>query len=156
YSLKTGRDLDEDATISGYEIKKGKYVIVTDEEMERLEPKKTRDIDLRRFVDKDEISPMYFERGYFLTPNGSEKAYRLLAETMERSNRAGVGTFVMRGKEYLAAIISENGILRAETMRFADELRSPDDIGLSKKRKKPPKSSVSRFETIIKKNASHQ
>src|SRR5262245_20054452 len=54
YSQKTGRDLDEDETISGYEIEKGKYVIVTDEEMERLEPKKTRDIDLRRFVDKDE------------------------------------------------------------------------------------------------------
>ena len=155
YSQKTGRDLDDDEMVRGYEIKKGKYVIVTDEELERLEPKRTRDIDLRRFVDKDSIPPIYFERAYFLTPSGSEKAYRLLAETMEKGGRAGIGTFVMRGKEYLVAIFSDNGILRAETMRFADELRSPADIGLPKK-KKLPKASVARFERMIKKDAAAQ
>jgi DNA end-binding protein Ku len=156
YSQKTGRDLDDDQMVRGYEIKKGKYVVVTDEELERLEPKKSRDIDLRRFVDKDRIPPMYFERSYFLTPGrDTEKAYRLLAETMEKSNRAGIGTFVMRGKEYLVALFSDNGILRAETMRFADELRSPADIGLPKK-KKLPKASVQRFERMIKKSASNE
>lgn len=153
YSQKTGRDLTEDKTVAGYEIKKDKYVIVTDDELERLEPKKSREIDLRRFVDQDDIPPMYFERAYFLTPNGSEKAYRLLAQTMEKSNRAGIGTFVMRGKEYLIAVISENGLLRAETMRFADEVRSPADVDLPE-RKKPAKASVQKFEKIIRKHSS--
>ena len=75
-------------------------------------------------------------------------SYQLLAETMEKSKLAGVATFVMRGKEYLVAIFSDKGMLRAETMRFADELRSPSDIGLPKK-KKAPKATVTRFEKLI-------
>jgi DNA end-binding protein Ku len=157
YSQESGRDLDQEQMIRGYEIEKGKYVPVTDEELERLEPKKTRDIDLRRFVEQDSIPPIYFERGYFLTPGGeTEKAYRLLAETMEKEGRAGIATFVMRGKEYLVAIFSENGILRAETLRFADELRSPEDIGLPKKKKSPPKSKVHRFEKLIDKKSENK
>jgi DNA end-binding protein Ku len=153
YSQKTDRVLDEAAMVRGYETEDGEYVVVTDEELERLEPKKTRDIDVRLFVDQDSIPPIYFERAYFLTPGGnSEKAYRLLAETMEKSGRAGIATFVMRGKEYLIAIFSENGLLRAETMRFADELRSPDQIGLPKK-KKVPKQSVAKFERLIAKKS---
>src|SRR5262249_36730433 len=93
--------LDETETGRAFEIGKGKYVNVTDEELERLAPEKSRDIDLRVFVDRDQISPLYFDRTYFLTPaDKSGKAYRLLAETMERKGRAGVATFVMRGKEY--------------------------------------------------------
>lgn len=150
YSQKTGKNLDDDQMVRGYEIKKGKYVVVTDDELERLAPEKTRDIDLRRFVERDAIPPIYFERGYFLTPGGeTQKAYRLLAETMEKSDRVGIGTFVMRGKEYLVAILSDNGILRAETLRFADELRSPGDVDLPKK-KPPTKAALRKFESLIK------
>ena len=149
FSEKTERDLDADQLVRGYEIKEGKYVVVTDEELERLAPEKTRDIDLKRFVPEDSIPPVYFERGYFLTPgSGTEKAYKLLAETMEKGKRAGLATFVMRGKEYLVAIFSEHGILRAETMRFPDELRSPADVGLPKKKKVPP-ATVRKFEKLI-------
>lgn len=149
YSQKTERDLDPDETVRGYEISKDKFVVITDEELERLAPEKTRDIDLRRFVPKDSIPPVYFDRGYFLVPDAnSEKAYRLLAETMEKEGLAGIATFVMRGKEYLVAIFSENGIMRAETMRFADELRSPAEVGLPKK-KKVSKAKVSKFEKLI-------
>jgi DNA end-binding protein Ku len=149
YSQKTEKDLDVDEMVRGYEISKGKYVVVTDDELERLAPEKTRDIDLRRFVKEDSIPPVHFERGYFLTPeSGSDKAYKLLAETMEKSGLAGLATFVMRGKEYLVAIFSDHGILRAETMRFADELRSPADLGLPKK-KKVPAASVRKFERLI-------
>ncbi|HKN82652.1 MAG TPA: Ku protein [Pyrinomonadaceae bacterium] len=149
YAEKTGKDLDVDETVRGYEVGKDKYVIVTDEELERLAPEKTRDIDLKQFVPADSIPPIYFERGYFLTPAaGSQKAYKLLAETMEKSGLAGIATFVMRGKEYLVAIFSERGILRAETMRFADELRSPSDIGLPKKTE-PTKATVHKFEKLI-------
>jgi DNA end-binding protein Ku len=149
YSPETGRDLDDDKMTRGYEIEKGEYVIVTDEELEKLAPKKSRDIDMRRFVDEKTIPPLYFERSYFLTPGGeTEKAYRLLAKTMEDSGRAGIGTFVMRGKEYLVAITAENGILRAQTLRFADEVRSPDDIGLPPE-KKPAKPAVAQFKKLI-------
>ncbi|MFY9570426.1 MAG: Ku protein, partial [Blastocatellia bacterium] len=151
YSPETGRDLDDDQMVRGYPVSKKKYVVVTDEELERLAPEKTRDIDLRRFVEKDKIPPIYFERGYFLTPGrDTQKAYRLLAETMEDLGRVGIGSFVMRGTEYLVAILSENGILRAETLRFADELRSPADVGLPK-RKKASNAALKRFESLIKK-----
>jgi len=104
---------------------------------------------LKLFVPEETIPPIYFERGYFLTPDaGSEKAYKLLAETMSKKSVAGIATFVMRGKEYLIAIFSDHGILRAETMRFADELRSPADVGLPKKKKVPP-ASVRKFERLI-------
>jgi len=149
YSQKTEKDLDADELVRGYEFKKGKYVVVTDEELERLAPEKTRDIELTRFVKEDSIPPVHFERGYFLIPeSGSEKAYKLLAETMAKSGFAGLATFVMRGKEYLVAIFSDHGLLRAETMRFVDELRSPADVGLPKK-KKVPAASVRKFEKLI-------
>jgi DNA end-binding protein Ku len=149
YSEKTERQLDADQMVRGYEIDKGKYVVVTDEELDRLAPEKSRDIDLKTFVPEDSIPPVYFERGYFLTPNeGSEKAYKLLAETMEKEGKAGLATFVMRGKEYLVAIFAEHGILRAETMRFPDELRSPADVGLPKKQKAPA-TMVRKFEKLI-------
>ena len=149
YSQKTERDLDADEIVRGYEVKKDKFVIITDEELERLAPEKTRDIDLKLFVPEDSIPPIYFERGYFLTPAASsQKAYKLLAETMKKLGQAGVATFVMRGKEYLVAIFSDNGILRAELMRFADELRSPGDVDLPKKPKLPA-ASVKKFEKLI-------
>jgi DNA end-binding protein Ku len=149
YSPETERDLGDDEMARGYEYEKGEYVIVTDEELERLEPKKSRDIDLRTFVPEDSIPPVYSERGYFLTPDGNtEKAYRLLAETMEETGQAGIATFVMRGKEYVVAIFSDHGVLRAETMRFADELRTPDDLELPEK-PKVPAATVRKFEKLI-------
>lgn len=149
YAEKSGKDLDADDVVRGYEVAENKFVIVTDEELERLAPEKTRDINLKQFVPAESIPPTYFERGYFLVPAaGSQKAYKLLAETMDKSELAGIATFVMRGKEYLIAIFSDNGILRAETMRFADELRSPSDVGLPKK-KEAPKPTVRKFEKII-------
>ncbi len=149
YSEKTGRDLDSAEMVRGYEIDKNKYVVVTDEELERLAPEQSRDIDLRRFVDLESIPPIYFDRSYFLAPSeGSEKAYRLLVDTMAKSDLAGIATFVMRGKEYLVAIFPENGILRAETMRFADELRSPKEVGLPEK-KNVPAAAIKKFERLI-------
>lgn len=153
YSEKTERDLEADEMVRGYEVDKGKYVVVTDEELERLAPEKTRDIDLTRFVKEDSIPPLYFERGYFLTPAAnSEKAYKLLVEAMEETAQAGIATFVMRGRENLVAIFKDHGVLRAETMRFADEIRSPAEVGLPEKKKVPP-ATVRRFETLISKKS---
>jgi DNA end-binding protein Ku len=156
YAEKSGKDLDADEVVRGFEIDKNKFVTITDEELERLEPEKTRDINLTQFVPADSIPPLYFERGYFLTPAaGSQKAYKLLAETMDKNALAGIATFVMRGKEYLVAIFSERGILRAETMRFPDEVRSPSDVGLPKKKPAPP-ATVKKFERLISSKSKKQ
>ena len=128
---KEDRPLRSDELVRGYEVEKGDYIVVEDEELDALAPEKSQEIDLKRFVDLDDIDPMYFERAYFLTPDkGITKAYRLLAKSMEDSRRAGIATFVMRGKEYLVAILAEKGILRAETMRFHEEVRKPESLGL--------------------------
>jgi DNA end-binding protein Ku len=131
FCSKEDREVSADEIARGYEIDEDEFVVVTDEELEALEPEKSRDIDLRRFVPKEELDPMFFRRAYFLVPAGeSTKAYRLLVDAMERTGRAGIATFVMRGKEYLVAILSEDGLLRAETLRFDDEVREVEQIGL--------------------------
>jgi DNA end-binding protein Ku len=124
-------DVHAEHLLRGYEVGDGEHVVVRDDELEALAPRKSRDIDLSRFVHRGEIPPPYFQRSYFLAPAGeSTKAYGLLAEVMEQTGHAGIATFVMRGKEYLVVILSEGGILCAETLRFQDELRTPRDVGL--------------------------
>jgi DNA end-binding protein Ku len=146
---KDEKPLEADDIVRGYEIEKGKFVVVTDEELEAIEPRKSREIDLRLFVDRSELDPVFFEKGYFLVPTGgTNKAYRLLAEVMEQKKQAGIATFVMRAKEYLVAIVAENGILRAEMLRFADEIRTPEDVGLPAV-PKVAAADVKKFETQI-------
>ena len=152
---KQEREVDRDEIVRGYEISKSKYVVVTDDELEALEPKKSRDIDLRRFVPADDIDPIYFERSYFLTPAGeSTKAYRLLADSLEEHKRAGIATFVMRGKEYLIAISAENGIMRADTLRFADELRTAADVGLPQTQPKVKPADIKKMQKLISSHSS--
>jgi DNA end-binding protein Ku len=130
---KDEKILDNDELVRGYETESGKMVVVTDEEFASAAPEKSRDIDLKRFVPLAEIPPFFFDRPYFLAPDErAGKAYALLAQTMARTGKAGIGSFVMRGHEYLVAILAENGILRAEVLRHADELRTPETIGLPK------------------------
>ena len=139
-------ELGGDEIVRGYEVEEGKYVVIRDEELEALEPEKTRDIDLRRFVDRAEIDPMFFDRAYFLTPGAdSTKAYRLLAAALEETDRAGIATFVMRGKEYWVAILAEEGLLAAATLRFPAEIRSPEESDCRRRRARAARtSSVSR------------
>lgn len=149
FCSKDEKELDAAEIVRGYQLD-GKYVVVTDEELEALEPDRSRDIDMRRFVDRDSIDPMDFESGYVLTPaGGSSKAYRLLAQTMESESRAGIATFVMRGKEYLVAILAEDGVLRAETMRFQDEIRSLEGIEMPAK-PRVQRAELSRIEKAIR------
>jgi DNA end-binding protein Ku len=153
FASRDGKPLESDDIVRGYEVEKDRYVVVEDDELERLAPERTRDIDLRLFVPVTQIDPMHFERAYYLTPAGnSTKAYRLLARVMEDAHRAGIATFVMRAKEYLVAILAENGILRAETLRFADEVRTAEDVGLPAP-EKPPAALVTRIEKAMGKLA---
>lgn len=128
------KPLDSDDIVRGYPIEDGKYIEVKDDELEALAPEKSQEIDLQRFVKLAELDPVYFARAYFLVPDKrTTKAYRLLAQSMEDEGRVGIATFVMRGKEYLIAIIAEKGILRAEVLRFHDEIATPEEVGLPEK-----------------------
>jgi DNA end-binding protein Ku len=149
FTTRDDKELEWEDIVRGYEVEKDRFVVVEDDELERLAPERSRDIDLRVFVDAADLDPIYFNRAYYLTPAGeSTKAYRLLAQVMEETGRAGIATFVMRGKEYLVAITAENGILRAETLRFVDEVRSPEEIGLPKPSRAEP-GDVKRIERKI-------
>lgn len=148
-----GHELSDEDLVRGYEISPGEHVPITDEELESLEPKKSRDIDLQRFVPLGSIDPVYFDRPFFLAPSGdSTKAYRLLADTMERKKRVGVATFVMNAKEHLVAIISQGDLLRACLLRFNDEVRALDDVGLPR-HSKPEPALVTAYRKAIEKNA---
>ncbi|MGQ0652501.1 MAG: non-homologous end joining protein Ku [Betaproteobacteria bacterium] len=149
YSDEHEEALAQDELVRGYETDDGKMVVVTDEELESVAPEMTRDIELRVFAPKDDIAPARFVRPYFLAPSGrSQKAYQLLARVMGETGRVGVGTFVMRARQYLVAIFSDGAVLRAETLRFAGELRSPKEVGLPK-RAKASAAAVQRFSEAI-------
>ena len=153
---KDGKRLSAEEIVRGYETDSGELVVITDEEFESLAPEMSRDIELRRFVPLEQIPPMYYQRPYFLAPAGrSAKAYHLLAQTMERTGRVGIGSFVMRGHEYLTAILAEKGVLRAETLRYADELRTPESIGLPRPAK-PRSKAVDRFARVLERQMENQ
>lgn len=131
YDPETDEEVAWNEIVRGYDTEGGGFVTVTEEDLEAVEPDKSRDIELLQFVEVDELDPVFFERAYFLAPDGgSTRAYGLLARVMEEQDRAGIATFVMRTKEYLVAILSEGGILRAETLRFHDEIRPVSAIDL--------------------------
>ena len=133
---KEDKKLNGDELIRGYETGSGEMVTISDSEFESVAPEMSGDIELRNFVPLEQIPSVYFQKPYFLAPAGkSTKSYHLLAATMERTGRVGIGSFVMRGHEYLVAIVSDNGVLRADTLRYADEIRTPKSIGLPKRRK---------------------
>lgn len=139
-SDKTGREVDADDIEKGYEISRGEYVVVDPDELAELRPSSTRTIDVGDFVALDDIDPIYYDHTYWLAPDGetAERPYRLLLATMEDRQRVGIGTVVMRNKQYLGAVRPLDGALALSTMRFADEVIPKADIdGLPSRRTKP-------------------
>ena len=115
-----------DEIVAGYEIEKDTYVMLTDEELSAAQPEKTKTIDIDEFVEIEDVDPIYYDHPYFLVPVGGEgasRAYELLREVMEREGRVALGRFVLRNREYLAAIRPRGGRLTLTTMVFDDELR---------------------------------
>ena len=129
-SEKTHRKLDGDDIEMGYELRKGRYVKFTKEELADLRPKSTRSVDVSDFVPLEEIDPIYYERTYWLGPDGpgAARAYGLLCAAMEERQRVGIGSVVMRNKQYLAAIRPLDGVLAMSTLRFADEVVARSEI----------------------------
>src|SRR3954454_517767 len=125
----TGDEVEYEDVVKGAEVSDGEYVMLTQEELESVEPGRSRTIDISDFVDAAEIDPIYFQKSYYLAPSidTATKAYSLLVKAMTRAARIGVATFVMRGKQYLAAIRPADDLLVLETMYFADEVRDPAD-----------------------------
>jgi DNA end-binding protein Ku len=124
---RTGREVDYDDIVKGAEVGDEKYVLVDPDELDSIAPGGSRVLEIVTFVDQDEIDPIYYQKSYYLAPANKEsaKTYALLRQAMQATNRVAIGRFVMRGKEYLAAIRSEDTVLVLETMFFADEVRDP-------------------------------
>jgi DNA end-binding protein Ku len=124
---KTGDEVDYSDVVKGAELDDGGYVMITQEELESVEPTKSRTIDISDFVEASEIDPIHYQKSYYLAPtdDSAKKAYTLLVKAMDKAERIGVATFVMRGRQYLAAIRPSGNVLVLETMFFADEVRDP-------------------------------
>jgi DNA end-binding protein Ku len=119
----TDEEVPFENIVKAYEITPGQYVPLSKDEMSSLAPEKTRAIEVRDFVDLDQIDPIYFDSPYYLGPaEGAEKAYALLAKAMESSGKVAIARFVFRNKEHLAALRTNGGVLTLTTMRFADEV----------------------------------
>ena len=115
--------------VKGYEISPDKYVTITPEELDALQPQKTRTIDIEEFVDLEQIDPIYYDHPYFLVPDkGAAKAYKLLLDAMEEADKVAIARVVIRSKENLVALRSYNGAITMETMLFPDEVVDPDSI----------------------------
>ena len=124
-----GEEVAYEHIVKGYEISPDQYVVVEPEELEALDPKKTRSIDIQEFVDLSEIDPIYFDHPYYLAPGtGASKAYRLLLEAMRETNKVAIARVVIRQKENLVAIRATGDVMTMATMVFHDEVVSPDTI----------------------------
>ncbi|HEU4658326.1 MAG TPA: Ku protein [Capillimicrobium sp.] len=132
FCAKEDAEVPYEEIAHGYETGDGDQVIVTDEDLDAVAPRKTKTIDVSAFVDLADIDPIYFDHPYFLVPTGESegprRAYRLLVEVMADSDRAALGRFVLRTKEYLVAVRVRDGLLSLTTMRFHDEVRSTSGI----------------------------
>jgi DNA end-binding protein Ku len=125
-----GEEVPYEEIVKGYEISPEQYVVVTRDELEEIDPKRTRAIEIQDFVDLDDIDPIYFDHPYYLGPDkGAEKAYALLVKAMADSKKVAVARFVLRNREHLAAIRPAGNVLTMATMRFADEVVAPDELG---------------------------
>jgi DNA end-binding protein Ku len=124
---RTGEEVSQDRIVRGFDLGGGEYVILSDEELESAEPKKSRQIEISDFVGLVDIDPVYFRSSYYLAPEGAgaDKAYALLRRAMAEAGRVAIATLVMRNKEYLVAIRPEDDALALHTMYFSDEVRAP-------------------------------
>jgi DNA end-binding protein Ku len=124
---RTGEEVAYDAIVKGYDLGGGRYIVLEPEELEAVEPGRSRTIEITDFVDLEEIDPVFYKSTYYLAPQGAgaERAYALLRQAMSETKKVGIATFVMRGKQHLVAIRPDKRVLALETMYFPDEVRDP-------------------------------
>ncbi|MDT0611220.1 non-homologous end joining protein Ku [Streptomyces lancefieldiae] len=124
---RTGEEVDGGDIVKGFEVGEGEYVVVEPEELDEIAPGRSRTLEITDFVDLDRIAPVYFGRTYYVAPRGKEylKVYDLLRAALAETDKAGVATFVMRGRQYLTALRAEDRVLVLQTLHWADEVRDP-------------------------------
>jgi DNA end-binding protein Ku len=127
-SDETGEEVPEEHIVKGYEVSKDRYVVVDPDELEPFIPAATRTVELEEFVDLDEIDPVYYDSAYYVAPGNTPKPYVLLARAMEESGKVAIARFVMRNKQYTAAIRAQEGRLVMSTLAYADEIVPADSI----------------------------
>jgi DNA end-binding protein Ku len=131
---KDGKEVAWDEIVKGYEYEKGKYVVLKDEDFQRVDLEATQTVDIKDFVDQEEIDPMFFYKPYYLEPQkGGDKAYALLRDALKDTNKVGVAKVVIKTRQYLAGVKPEDGVLVLELMHFADELADPEKLHVPKK-----------------------
>src|ERR1044071_4520174 len=131
---KDGREVPWDQIVKGYEYEKGKYVVLREEDFQRVDLEATQTVDIQDFVDVEEIDPMYFYKPYYLEPQkGGDKAYALLRDALKDTKKVGVAKVVIKTRQYLAGVKPEDGALVLELMHFADELADPSKLHVPKK-----------------------
>ncbi len=131
FSRISGDLLEDEDIVRGFEVAEDEFVTIEDEELEALDPDRSRTIDLEMFVPLEQIDPLYADNSYLVIPRAEAvSAYRLLVASMADAARAGIARFVLRERAYQLALTSVDGTLRALTLRYPDELRSAEDIGL--------------------------
>jgi DNA end-binding protein Ku len=124
-----GEEVAYDHLVKGFEIAPDRYVIITQEELDGLDPRRTKTIDIEEFVQLDEIDPVYYDSAYHVAPaTGGAKAYRLLLSAMEETGRVAIGRFVLRTRQQLCALRPANGVLMLSTMLFGDEVNAPERL----------------------------
>jgi DNA end-binding protein Ku len=125
----TGEHVDADEIVRGFEIEKGRFVPLEDEDLDRLDIELTHSIDICDFVSLEEIDPIYFRKAYYLVPQeGAEKPYRLLVKALDETGRVGIAKVVIRNKEHLAALRPYEAVLLLETMYYPDEIRQAEKV----------------------------
>jgi DNA end-binding protein Ku len=125
----TGEEVPYERIVKGYELASGHHVLITDEELASLDPKASRTIDLLEFVPEESINSLYYDSAYYLGPDpAAVKPYALLLKAIGEAGKVGIAKFVMRGKEYLCALRSDDGVLVLNTMRYADEVREHEEV----------------------------
>ena len=134
----TGEHVDNEDVIRGFEVEKGQFVPLEDEDLDRLDVELTKTIDICDFVDLEQIDPIYFRKAYYLAPqDGAEKPYRLLVRALEETGKVAIAKVVIRNKQHLAAVRPWNGTLVLETMYYADEVRQPEKLDGNVRVQKP-------------------
>jgi DNA end-binding protein Ku len=133
YNKATGEDVPWAEIVKGYEYEDDKYVVLSDEDFRRANVEASKTVDIQAFVDLKEIAPLHFETPYYLAPGKrGEKAYALLRDAMKKAGKAGIATVVIRTRQYLAAVIPQDDVLLMETLRYADEIRATEELGIPK------------------------
>jgi DNA end-binding protein Ku len=131
---KDGKEVPWDEIVKGYEYEKGKYVLLKDEDFQRVDLEATQTVDIQDFVDQEEIDPMFFYKPYYLEPQkGGDKAYVLLRDTLAKTGKVGIAKVVIKTRQYLAGVKAEDSVLVLELMHFAEELADADKLHVPKK-----------------------